>query len=139
MANRVTTIIDLSEKFQWHYVSSGLNPADDASRGMSTESFLKSERWLNGPDFLKQPEKSWPRLPEITVTVSDDDPEIKKTVAVVLSTAATEIYDPVIKFIQYFSSWDHLKRATARLLQFKDPAYTVKQEKKRYGTPRPTD
>lgn len=118
VANRVTTIRDLSEKFQWCYVSSSLNPADDASRGMSTESFLKSERWLNGPDFLKQPEKSWPKHPEVILTVSDDDPEIKKTVAV-LSTAATEIYDPVIKFIQYFSTWDHLKRATARLLQFK--------------------
>ena len=115
----MTTIRDLSEKSQWHYVSTSLNPADDASRGMTTESFLKCERWLNGPDFLKQPQHSWPKLPETALSLSDDDLEIKKIVAV-LSTAADEVYDPVIKFIEHFSSWNHLKRATARMLQFKD-------------------
>lgn len=44
-------------------------------------------------------------------TVSDDDLKINQTVAV-LNTDSTELYDPIVKFIQHFSSWDHLKRDT---------------------------
>ena len=129
VANRVSTIRDLSEKSQWRYVSSVLNPADDASRGLTAETFLKSEQWLHGPAFLKQPEKTWPKYPENSISLAADDPEIKKTVAV-FGTAATETRDPVTEFIQHFSSWDRLKRATARLLQFRDLLMHLSRKRK---------
>ena len=45
VANRVTLIRDGSDKSQWHYVASSLNPADDCSRAKQTD------RWLKGPDL----------------------------------------------------------------------------------------
>ena len=49
VANRVSTIRDLAEKSQWRYLNSALNPADDASWGLTAEMFLKSEQLLHGP------------------------------------------------------------------------------------------
>ncbi|KAL2102335.1 hypothetical protein ACEWY4_001503 [Coilia grayii] len=129
VANRVSTIRGLSEKSQWRYVNSALNPADDASRGLTAEMFLRSEHWLRGPAFLTQPEETWPKYPEISTSLSDDDPEVKKTVAV-FGAAAAEAHDPVAEFIEHFSSWNRLKRATARLLQFKDLLIHLSKKRK---------
>ena len=96
---------------------------------MAAEMFLKPEQWLHGPAFLKQPEETWPKYPENSISLAEDDPEVKKTVAV-FGTAATETQDPVIEFIQHFSSWDRLKRATARFLQFKDLLMHLSRKKK---------
>ena len=34
------------------YVESATNTADDASRGLSADELVKSDRWRFGPDFL---------------------------------------------------------------------------------------
>ncbi|XP_051785417.1 LOW QUALITY PROTEIN: uncharacterized protein LOC127528741, partial [Erpetoichthys calabaricus] len=44
VANR-NVIRDHSQPSQWRYVTSVLNPADQASRGLSMENFLKSTTW----------------------------------------------------------------------------------------------
>lgn len=36
----------------WHHVRSAQNPADLATRGLSTTSLIKSTLWLHGPEFL---------------------------------------------------------------------------------------
>lgn len=113
---RVPTIRDLSEKTHWRYVGTTLNSADDASWGLMAEKL-----WLNGPAFLKNRNHGQNVL-------SDYDPEVKKTLAV-FGTAAIEIHNPIFGFMQHFSSWDHLKRATARLLQFKDLLMHLSKEK----------
>ncbi|XP_035997578.1 uncharacterized protein LOC118564254 [Fundulus heteroclitus] len=56
VANRVSIIRDLTKVTQWRYISSKLNPADPASRGMKIGSFLKSSTWISGPEFLTKPE-----------------------------------------------------------------------------------
>ncbi|XP_051785425.1 uncharacterized protein LOC127528746 [Erpetoichthys calabaricus] len=45
VANRISVIRDHSQPSQWRYVTSVLNPADQASRGLSIENFLKSTIW----------------------------------------------------------------------------------------------
>ena len=50
VANRVGIIRDISSPSQWRYVDSAHNPADDASRGLSAEALVKSQRWLTGPE-----------------------------------------------------------------------------------------
>ena len=87
---------------------------------MTTESFLKCERWLNGPDFLKQPQHSWPKLPEMALSLSDDDLEIKKIVAVSVRTSSRWNVRSSHQIHTALLLLDHLKRATARMLQFKD-------------------
>ena len=51
VANRVSTIRDLTHKSQWRHIRTGLNPADIASRGMKAETFLQEGHWLRGARF----------------------------------------------------------------------------------------
>ena len=118
VANRVSTIRDLTHKSQWRHITTAINPADSASRGMRAETFVRDGCWLKGPDFLMQPETDWPTLSEVPLVLSDSDPEIKKT-AVTFATTALPNACPLTRFIEHFSSWDRLIRATAWLLKFK--------------------
>jgi hypothetical protein len=56
VANRVQQICDETSPEQWRYVKSKENPADEASRGLTTREFLDSECWLSGPSFLQNPQ-----------------------------------------------------------------------------------
>ncbi|XP_043113913.1 uncharacterized protein LOC122358188 [Puntigrus tetrazona] len=129
VANRVRKIRDLSEKTQWHYVNGFLNPSDAASRGLSIDSFLGSDRWWNGPEFLVLSESNWPLFPEEQIKRSGDDSEIKKE-ALAFTTVLTRDLDPVNKFIEHFSSWKSLKRATAWILKFKRMLLLLSQKRR---------
>ena len=78
VANRVSAILDQSTAAQWRYVETTLNPADEASRGMTVDGLLMNERWKQGPAFLKKEEQAWPRGPENLGEIPDNDPEVKK-------------------------------------------------------------
>ena len=60
VANRLTTIHEVSQLKQWKYVDTESNPADDASRGLSAEELIHSKRWLSGSAFLWEEDKNWP-------------------------------------------------------------------------------
>ena len=115
MANRVTAIRAASTVFQWKYVSTALNPADKASRGVSADMFLKSKAWISGPDFLVQPESGWPVTPDQTPTA--DDPEVKRT-AVVNTLSAEQ--DAVNQLISHYSEWHRLTKAIVWILKVKN-------------------
>lgn len=108
VANRIQQIRSSSEPSQWRYVASDENPADHASRGLSTKELMKSN-WFTGPSFLWQRE-----LPkeEITVRkVDDGDTELKRVQ--VLSTQVKE--KSLTNRMQRFSDWKRLVKAIARL------------------------
>ena len=44
----------------WRCVSTGLNPADDASRGMNCLNICIEHCWFQGPQFLWEPGNRWP-------------------------------------------------------------------------------
>lgn len=101
VANRVSIIRELSEVEQWQHISTKLNPADTASRGVRAEVFLRTSSWINGPCFLSKPQSHWPGTTEVD-GVPDDDPEVKGEVtacAVVLG----EKECPTDKLLAYFS------------------------------------
>ena len=52
VANRIAIIHDATSPSQRRYVDSERNPADDASRGLTVDSVISKNRWINGPDFL---------------------------------------------------------------------------------------
>lgn len=117
VANRIAVIHSLSRVHQWRFVSSGDNPADDASRGLHIEPLLKSPRWLHGPHFLSGGECEWPDAPEDLGHLPHSDPEVKRDITVnclKLQTNATS------SLIQYFSSWKKLLKAVAWLLKLKN-------------------
>ncbi|XP_056125219.1 uncharacterized protein LOC130103060 [Rhinichthys klamathensis goyatoka] len=116
ISNRVSEILKISNASQWRYVNTLTNPADLASRGVKVQSLLKTGAWLCGPDFLHEPESSWPQNPETLENTLIGDPEVK---AVMVNAAQVEQVSPVEKLIDYFSSWLRLKRAVGWLLKVK--------------------
>ena len=54
VANRIGEIQALTNPDQWRHVSSGLNPADLLTRGLSVAKLIDEEKWWYGPLFLKQ-------------------------------------------------------------------------------------
>lgn len=114
VANRVSNILDLSQKSRWQYLNIALNSADGTSRGMT---FLKSERRLKGLEFLAKTESSWLKPPEEPHSISDNNPEVRKDVTT-FSTTVTHEQNPITKLREYFSSWDSLTKATAWSIKF---------------------
>lgn len=128
VANRVETILKISEPHQWRYVNTTLNPADYAKRGLNAENFTRSHTWLQGPEFLTKPIEEWPKNPGHTAVITTEDPEVKK--AAVCAIMAEDRSDIVLKVIQYFSSWICLKRAIAWMLKVKCTLQSLYQKRK---------
>lgn len=88
------------------YVTSEENPGDDASRCLTADALLQSRKWLNSPDFLWKPECYWHCQTNVTVAVSDDDPEVKKVGQVFAIEDGS--YVTVDEVISRFPSWEKL-------------------------------
>jgi hypothetical protein len=87
VSNRVGEIQTLTEPEEWRFVPGKLNPADEATRSVIEEEGL-SQRWLNGPEFLFQPESEWPQdLPWIAV------PDEMRTCRTYAAQLATDVSD----------------------------------------------
>ena len=85
VANRVQQIRDQTDKWQWNYVETTSNPADDASRGLESKHQEKIKRWFEGPSFLWKKEHIWLKKCSIFEQIPDDDPKIKKVHKVIKS------------------------------------------------------
>ena len=114
LANHISAILDKSTASKWKYVDTSRNPADEASRGMTVVAVLNNERWTQGPDFLKQSNKAWPRRPADMGEISTDVPEIKKT-----AETSTQKKDYMGKDFERFSSWTRLKKIVTWILRYK--------------------
>ena len=112
VANRVSAILDQSTATQWRYMETSLNPADEASRGMTVDVLLKNDRWSQGPPSLKQAKETWPQRPADIGEISDRDPEVKKTVEV-FANKVNDQSNCINEAIEKFSSWTRLKKVIA--------------------------
>ena len=65
----MTQIRELFGKEWWRYCTSGLNPADIASRGAKCSELKLNKLWWNGPPFLQEERSQWPT--NITAISSD--------------------------------------------------------------------
>ncbi|XP_014678757.1 PREDICTED: uncharacterized protein LOC106818575 [Priapulus caudatus] len=112
VANRVAVIRDLTEPNQWRYVRTCNNPADEASRGQRIDEFLGNERWVNGPDFLRQSSKQWPDLQGIVPDVAEGDLEVKVSNVVTVEGRCCFLDGLLTRY----SSYPRLKRVVAMVL-----------------------
>ena len=121
VSNRLSVIHENSEPSQWRYVNSELNPADDASRGLTVDAMIQTNRWMYGPEFLTKEESLWPCDPSHRqMELSDNDPEVKRDAQMYSQTTVRRPEEDVVSMlIQRFSSWDKLRKAFALLLRFK--------------------
>ena len=117
VANRLAIIHDGSEPSQWRYVDTDLNPADDATRGLTVAEIMENNRWLRGPEFLWKEEDNWPLRPYSSSSTLVD-PEIKREVQVKVVTNQPQ--EPALSLmIKKYSSYYAPKKPVAWLTRFK--------------------
>ena len=117
VANRVSEIRSKTATVQWRHVPTELNPADDTSRG-ALPSTLTSDRWLEGPPFLKLSRNQWP-TPARVAAVDPGDAEVRRE-ATCLAVAQEAKPDPIDVIIGRYSSWTRMLRGVGRILQLQD-------------------
>ena len=61
VANQVGEVLESTSIDEWHHVLSGDNPADNGTRGISSEA-LKESCWVFGPSILSTTD--WPFIPK---------------------------------------------------------------------------
>ncbi|XP_062422203.1 uncharacterized protein LOC119220568 [Pungitius pungitius] len=130
VANRTSFIRDTVDVEQWRYVSSKENPADEASRGMGAEDFLKGRRWINGPQFLHMPKEKWPKLVDNLNVIAADDPEVKRDL--IVNTIVNDLQNATSHLINYFSSWIKLNTSVAWILKVKEILKSLGQKRKEF-------
>ena len=109
VANRIAKILDVSFAFDWKYVSSTANPADDGTRGYSVEQMTSKSRWISGPSFLSQKRSEWPKQ-EILLA---------QQVKVVSFSSVNSTVSNIVDAAR-FSSWNKIIRVTAVCILFAD-------------------
>ncbi|XP_065180230.1 uncharacterized protein LOC135810668 [Sycon ciliatum] len=113
-------ITDTTEVDQLHWVPTRENPANDLFKGISAQRLQPDDRWLGGPDYLRQGEADWPA--EETRTPDLDDPELKHPFSGDNAAAGDSSEPPNLKAvkpeIKRFSNWCRLVRATVWVLRF---------------------
>uniref|UniRef100_A0A1I7UDU8 Integrase catalytic domain-containing protein n=1 Tax=Caenorhabditis tropicalis TaxID=1561998 RepID=A0A1I7UDU8_9PELO len=94
VANRVNTIVsnmnhlkELGIETTIHHVPTNQNPADLATRGVSTTDLRNNKFWFQGPSFLERPQSEWPCKIEGTVSCPAEFQDL----------VLAEIIDPVAK------------------------------------------
>ncbi|XP_035980606.1 uncharacterized protein LOC118556656 isoform X5 [Fundulus heteroclitus] len=131
VANRISFIRNHTETTQWKYIPTKLNPADMASRGVSASTLVKCKQWLQGPEFLWRLEEEWPQNPMETLSLAQDDPEVKRSTTVFSVVVKEDQTDnPTNQLLEHFSDWHKLKRAVAWHLKFKETLLQKVRNKK---------
>ncbi|EYC02241.1 hypothetical protein Y032_0101g3387 [Ancylostoma ceylanicum] len=119
--NRVSAIRKTLDQFQekgistkFHYVASEDNPADCATRGISTDA--NGDIWWKGPSFLQDPPENWPNdgmdysIPPVTTSEQDQG-------SVEVSLVSEGSHCSVLPFT-VASSYNRLVRITTYVLKF---------------------
>ena len=117
VANRVQIIHDHSDPSQWHYVKTSSNPADEASRGMSAKEFVEKSKWIEGSEFLREPEEEWSNVEESGDTFDQPLPEVKNMR--VNSQEVKKGNCGILDRLERFSSWHKARSAVAYCLKYK--------------------
>ncbi|XP_076280087.1 uncharacterized protein LOC143219483 [Lasioglossum baleicum] len=122
VANRVADVQTRLPHAIWQHVPTTDNPADCASRGLSSGELVKSHLWWHGPSWLLEDSTEWPLQPQYFTV--EDQSESK----VVLHSVAPA---PVCELESRFSSWPKLMRVTAYIQRFVRNARCCRRSRQR--------
>ena len=114
VGNRVSTVMELVPPDRWRHVNGQSNPADCASRGLFPSELATFSLWWSGPEWLCEPESTWPSTPSLK---DAPDPAEERKDHLVMSFVVTHCPLPILERI---SSFNKLKRVTAWILRFVD-------------------
>ena len=118
--NRVSEIRERLPTAKWRFCPGEKNPADIPSRGLDLSKSERREKWLHGPDFLRNTKDCWPRKKmDVTPCNVNEalDNKVRSTVGInsVLIKTECEI-DQIIKKHSFhsFKKLRHLVRNKRR-------------------------
>ncbi|XP_070522380.1 uncharacterized protein [Cardiocondyla obscurior] len=75
--NRVAAIHEILPETSWKFVPGKENPADCATRGISSDKFSQNNLWWMGTNWLIKPPEFWPTVPEKIHSTSNINFEIR--------------------------------------------------------------
>ena len=116
VANRLSKIDEGSTPDQWRYVDTKSNPADDATRGLTSENLTINSRWFSGPLFLLEDRDCWPAGPCEFPKLPDEFLILQKSVSCMNLEVSKDNFD--FRFCR-FSSWKRLRSSVAWILRLK--------------------
>ncbi|RLU26191.1 hypothetical protein DMN91_002357 [Ooceraea biroi] len=111
--NRVSQIQKLSADAHWRFVPGSGDPADCASRGVTTAQLEEHTLWWTGPSWITQSPESWPTQPK----EPDEQCLIESRPGISLFTANSRD-DYHWDLMHRYSSLNKLLRLTALCFQF---------------------
>ena len=116
VGNRVSDVLELSDRKQWKHIKGTDNPADVVSRGVLDPRKLMEGDWFRGPAFLYTDEDTWTVM-EVG-ELSEEDKEIRqKSIYVSLISAINTINSETID-MKRFSDWTRVKRVAGWVVRF---------------------
>ena len=89
------------------------NPADVSCGLIGANSGGKCSTWVNGPQFLWEPEHTWPVEKDVQM-VSDKDFKVKSSLKVNLVSSSVNI----ISALEKTSSWKKIERIMAVIMKY---------------------
>ncbi|XP_036327402.1 uncharacterized protein LOC118740010 [Rhagoletis pomonella] len=109
---RISEILETTEPFNWHSISTYDNVADEATKWKKVPEVSVETRWFNGPPFLKLEKKYWP--------VESFSPGAATTVELRAQYVGTHHEGRLNEFIALdpnrYSSWRRLLTMTAAVV-----------------------
>lgn len=73
VAHGVAEILATTSPSEWRWISAEDNVADDATRGRKNVDLQPHSRLINGPEFLRKPEKCWRSHEDCTLLPTEDE------------------------------------------------------------------
>ncbi|XP_055597416.1 uncharacterized protein LOC129747298 [Uranotaenia lowii] len=109
VAFRVSELLDTTQVGEWRWLPTKQNVADEGTKWQRLPNFQPSSRWFRGPDFLLEPEDSWPG------DAGDQGTTMEEIRASVLHHQGAK---PLIISFERFSKWQRLLRSVGYLHRY---------------------
>ncbi|XP_055589595.1 uncharacterized protein LOC129741828 [Uranotaenia lowii] len=107
VGHRVSEILDSTLMSEWRWIPTDENVADEGTKYQRSPELKNDSRWLNGPEFLKEDEPTWPIERVVTKPTQE---ELKASIYhhIHLHQVKVELFEA-----KRFRSWNHLRRTAA--------------------------
>jgi len=133
VAVRIGEILENSTRNEWFHVPTSENVADDATRMNNAVFGDFSTRWFQGPEFLKQPEESWPIK---RYSTENEDEDVHRATLLLIqpeTTVERDVFDNIKA--RFKSKWTSMVRVVAFILRAAEKFRKISAENSGFVTP----
>ncbi|XP_062708877.1 uncharacterized protein LOC134288337 [Aedes albopictus] len=110
VAVRIGEILTVTNPTEWRWIPTKLNVADQATKWSNGPQLSMENPWFQGPNFLLEPEDSWPIQRQTNPTKE----ELRSTIVLCHLTSQVDL--PIE--IHRFNSWSKLQRSVAFVFRY---------------------